>query len=108
MAFPDHRKFVHPIPGNIDLNSRPVVPVDGGYATVRSIGVGTPRGETLMTTVHPSGRIMSDDEAIDYYDRTGQHLGIFPTVEQASTYADRLHDQQARQYGGLLDRLLER
>lgn len=106
MAFPDYRKFVHPIPGNIDLNSRPMVPVDGGYATVRSMGVGTPRGETLVTTVHPSGRIMSDDEAIDYHHRTGQHLGIFPTVEQASAYAERLHESQDRQYSPLLKGLL--
>lgn len=99
MGFPDYRRFVHPIPGTIDLASRPVVPADGGYATVRSIGVGTPKGETLLTTVHPDGRIMSDDEAVDYYERTGQHLGIFPTVDQASHYAERLHESQADQYG---------
>ena len=107
MAFPDHRKFVHPIPGNIDLSARPIVPVDGGYATVRSIGIGTGKGETLLPTVHPAGRIMSDDEAIDHYERTGQHLGIFPTVQQASTYADRLHEAQEQMYSPLLRGLLK-
>ena len=79
-----------------------MVPVAGGYATVRSMGIGTPRGETLITTVHPSGRIMPDEEAVEYYDRTGQHLGVFPTIEQSSQYAERLHNQQSQQYGGLL------
>lgn len=105
MAFPDYKQFVHPIPGNIDLGKRPVVPVDGGYATVRSMGIGTPRGETLIPTVHPAGRIMSDEEAIDHFLRTGQHLGIFQTTAQADTYAEKLHQEQDRQYralGGLL------
>lgn len=106
MAFPDYRQFVHPVPGNIDLNRRPTVPVDGGFATVRSIGVGTPKGEALIPTVHPDGYIMSDDEAVARYEQTGQHLGIFPTVAQANHYAERLHDQQAAQYGGLLNGLL--
>lgn len=48
---------------------------------------------------------MSDEEAIDHFLRTGQHLGIFPTQEQADTYAENLHRAQDRQYralGGLL------
>ena len=106
MAFPDYRRFVHPVPGNIDLNRRPIVPDGDGYATVRSMGIGTDRGEALIPTVHPAGRIMSDDEAVDHYARTGQHLGIFPTVEQAAVYADRLHNAQERQYSPLLRGLL--
>lgn len=99
MAYPDHRKFIHPIPGNIDLHARPVVPTEDGYATVRSMGINTGRGETLIPTVHPEGRIMSDEEAVDHYQRTGQHLGIFQTIPQADEYARRLHEAQAKEYG---------
>lgn len=105
MAFPDYRRFVHPVPGNIDLRARPVVPHEGGYATVRSIGVGTDRGEVLLPTVHPDGYVMSDDEAVGRYGKTGEHLGIFSTPERASAYADRLHADQERLYGGVLDGL---
>jgi hypothetical protein len=108
MAYPDYRRFVHPIAGNIDLSARPLVPDGDGYATVRSLGIGTDRGETLIPTVHPDGYIMSDLEAIDRYDRTGQHLGVFSTPSAASHYAERLHRQQADQYGNAIRALLGR
>lgn len=98
MAFPDYRQFVHPVPGNIDLSARPIAPVDGGYATVRSIGIGTDDGEVLIPTVSDDGRIMADDEAVDAYMASGKHLGIFPTQQQASHYADVLHRLQEAQY----------
>ena len=41
---------------------------------------------------------MSEEEAIQTYYRTGRHLGIFKTPDEATAYAQKLHDQQARQY----------
>ena len=88
-------------PGNIDLNKRPVVKnPDGSISTVRSMSVNFDGKEVLIPTVAADGsRILSDEEAIDQYKKTGQHLGKFDTPEHATAYAEQLHNQQAQQYG---------
>lgn len=88
------------VAGNIDLNNRPRVRnADGSISTVRSISVNIDGREVLIPTVSDDGRILNTWQAIQQYRRTGKHLGIFGSPEEATRYAKALHDQQAAQLG---------
>jgi hypothetical protein len=86
--------------GNIDLSKRPVVRnPDGSISTVRSMSFNDKGREILIPTVAADGsRILSNQEAIQQYRQTGQHLGIFSDPQAATNYAIQLHEQQAKQY----------
>jgi diguanylate cyclase (GGDEF)-like protein len=82
--------------GNVDLTNRPrVTNPDRSTSTVRSMSFEQDGREILVPTVSDDGRIMSNDEAIQQYRKTGKHLGIFRDVASANAYAKSLHEQQA-------------
>ena len=85
------------IPASIsNLYDRPVLKnPDGSYSTTSSISVGTDKGETLIPTV-VNGVRLTQQQAVDHFRKTGEHLGIFDTPAHANAYAEALHNEQAR------------
>lgn len=87
--------------GNLDLNNRPQVPnpETGGASTVWSMSIGTPKGEVLIPRVSDDGRILTPAEAQDQFHRTGKHMGIYSSPEEATKASQMIHEQQAASVG---------
>ena len=79
-----------------DLIDRPEVRTpDGGYATLHSMGTGTDEGEVLIPQVRRGlDRLMTPEEAFKHYLKTGEHLGIFDTIEESNAEGARLSREQ--------------
>ena len=85
--------------GNIDLGNRPIVRnPDGSINTTLSMSFGNDEGEVLIPRVSQDGRVMSPDEAIAYYYKTGQHLGKYDNPEIATAMGQLIHGDQQRRY----------
>ena len=82
--------------GNIDLNNRKVVSnPDGSISTEQSFSFyDEDTGKEILVPTVINGRIVSEDEAIDHYYATGEYLGMFDTPEEATEYAEMLHNRQ--------------
>ena len=87
-------------PGNIDLYNRPQVKnADGTISTVRSISVDIGGKSYLIPTVAADGSgVLTNDQAIQQFRQTGQHLGIFDNHQNADAYSQTLHEQQDQLY----------
>lgn len=86
--------------GNIDLSNRPMVKnPQGGISTVLTMGISEDGKHINIPRVSDDGRILNEKEAIDQFHKTGKHLGIFSSQDEADKAAQQLHEQQAKQYG---------
>jgi|SRR3954468_7112108 hypothetical protein len=88
-------------PGNIDLLSRPIVRNPGGsISTVRSVTFTGDKGRAVLLPTVIGNRVVSPQQALAHYQKTGENLGWFHNSGLAEKYAQALHRQQARLYGG--------
>jgi len=80
-------------PGNIDLTNRPVVNnPDGTTSTVRTITI-EDDGKTILIPTVVNGKIVSNQEAIDHYKKTGENMGTFSSEDAAEEYDKDLHNR---------------
>lgn len=91
--------------GNIDLSKRPQFEhADGSVSTIRSMSFNENGKEILIPTVdtdkNGNPRLLSNEQAIERYHRTGEHLGKFDSIEEANKQAQKLHEQQQTLYKG--------
>lgn len=96
-------------PGNIDIDARKVVlNPDGSYSTEESMSYEAEDGtETLIPTVI-NGKHMPAERAIEFAERSGQHLGKFTDPFAAEMYAMALHQRQERKYSEVAKALMAR
>lgn len=86
--------------GNINLKKRDIARNENGtISTVRSLSFNDNGVEVVIPTV-VGGKVVSDDEAVAHYRKTGQFLGKFDTAENADKFAAGLSAAQAKFYGG--------
>ncbi len=92
--------------GNLDINT-PIAHVampDGKSATVRAIGYNIDGVEVVIPTVHKDGYIMSDDEAVAHYHKTGENFGKFDNPDNASRFSRALSKRQHEVVGIMKER----
>jgi hypothetical protein len=92
---------------NIDVSNLPQVPNripgEGGISTVRSMGTNINGEEVLLPTVINGQLANTEDEAarqaLEYYRRTGRHLGKYITPAASENAAELLHEREALRTG---------
>ncbi|MDE2066044.1 MAG: transglycosylase SLT domain-containing protein [Bradyrhizobium sp.] len=86
---PAQQPKVPQIPGLIQQGSTsPIVPnADGSVSAMRSVTVKDDGGRAILIPTVFGGKAVSDKEAIEHYQKTGEHLGIFKDEASANAYA---------------------
>jgi len=81
----------------IDLANRPEHRMpDGSTATVRSMGVESDGKHVLLPTISKEGKLWSDDEAFNNYQKTNEHMGVYPDDETSDRAGEKIHEDQAK------------
>jgi len=80
--------------GNINLNdpNRKIHGnANGSISSIRTITIKQDGTTILLPTVAPDGKFMTNEEAVKRYEKTGEHLGKFPTEADAKAYDEILN-----------------
>lgn len=84
-------------PGNVDLTRRPHVKnADGSTSTVLSMGTELDGKEYLLPLVHDDGYIMTPDQAVAEFRKTGKHLGVYASPEDSTRAGQLIHEDQEK------------
>lgn len=68
------------------------------WSTLKSMSIGTDRGEVLLPTIDENGQKLTDEEAVKRWQETGRHLGLFDSPESATRYTNELTRWLDRRY----------
>ena len=84
---------------SINLNTRiPVKNEDGSISTEESITIEEDGVFTNIPTIINGSRV-SEEQAIEHYHKTNEHIGKFTNLKDAEEYAKFISETQARRYG---------
>lgn len=91
------------VPPTMDpaMNHNAINP-NGDVSTIRTIGINVDGLETVIPTITPDGQFLTNAEAIEQFRRTGRHLGMFRTRQQADEYGQQLHQQEQQRIGPVM------
>ncbi len=85
--------------GNMDASEVTVVTnEDGSVSNSPLVLLTTERGVVLIPALSPDGSVLDADAAVQQYEQTGQHFGVFSSEEDASAYADMMSQQQIKNW----------
>lgn len=93
-----HRSRGQQEPGNIDiLELQPAQNPDGTFSTINTTTYHDEESglEVVIPTTNADGLTMTEAEAIQVYLDTGQHLGKFNNIDNATAFQQKLSDTQA-------------
>lgn len=95
VAEPKNRPDVEEPTVRVSLISYPVsVQANGSLLSVAMMPYQTKGGPIVLIPTVKNGKPMDSKAAVAEYTKTGQHFGIFSTVEKATTYAKALEAEQ--------------